>query len=323
MERLSALEKIGFQETNEKLSRALDESLALWRDSMGWSEHQRVRVLSLLAKFSIARSARDLTIPELESLLTLSSGLGIAGRASVSAVLLLLAERQPVAGQYFERVYQNIPEGSLERFSYSTAFNLYALLMSYGFEAVYLTRRLVRVVRRFVPELIKPGPRYGVFVGRALASTEQPGNAFEAYAEALKHPAFDQALRALDKGGTPHSIMQEVFHRFGQTMPERVLELLDDDEKGVFQSVDWNAARCQLLTQSKQTIRAIECLEKSIEESPKQAKLYFEKASLLLQIRRHDAAIKAFEEGLAVDPNDVRAQQLLEILKSQKGQLGN
>lgn len=293
----------------------LEESIALLQQSFDWPPLRLVRVLSVLSRVSLSTNVRQFTEAELKLISDVGMAKSVALRAASAALLLLVSDVQPEAGAHFEVLAENTSIQHRLQFYRQTSFNLFALLMSYGFDDPQVTDRLVGVVKRFTKQLGTDGPRQGLFVGRALASVGRWSEAFESYRAALEHPRLKMREVLLEKGGAPTSIFDEMAARFARQQPRMLLETVESLPPYLKKQVNVSLTRCRLHMALRQIAQSDACYEELLATKPKLGQAHFERAQVQLEAREQAKAIRSLELGLKIHPEDEQAKKMLEFLK--------
>ena len=312
---LAALEKAEIFGANYADSGDLDAALKLLSSTEDWPDMRTVRLLTILARFNLSARTRNYTPIELSRLAGRVETRGIELRAAAAALLLLISDVQPEAGREFERVLATVPTSDRLRFSNHTSFNLFAILMSYGFDDRGVTGRLLRVIKRFASQLGADGPRKDLFEARALAAIGNHLEAIKSYQKALMHPDFKQGKVPIDKGGTPQSTFGELSSRYSRAAPEKLLNIYKVLPDYLKKDLATRLNRCRLLRSVKQIGAAETCYQELLASEPKLAQAHFEHAQVFLESSQQELAIGALKRGLAVDPDNKEAKELLEFLE--------
>ncbi|MGB0646678.1 MAG: ammonia-forming cytochrome c nitrite reductase subunit c552 [Bradymonadia bacterium] len=312
LQRLEAFElEMGYLRADKRLGPAL----SLFAKTLDWPVPKRIRSLTSIGKLLLVPGVRQLTTQELNDLGTLSVASPFEVKAAGGGLLLLLSDVQPEAGAHFDRLVSTIPIHRQIGFRRTVAFNLVGLWMSYGFSNRTVTEKLVRVIRRFAPQLESDGPRIDVFAGRTLGSVGATEASFQAYLDALSDPVFYGTPIPLDKGGEPRRIFAEMKSRFLSEKPALITGLLERLPVFLANEPENMMLRCGAFEAKQLLQQALDCVTRIVEENPRNVSGHFKRADLLLKLRRQAQAVEALEKGLAIDPDDREAKDLYRFLK--------
>lgn len=294
---------------------SVGDAIKLFSRSLDWPITRQARVLTSLGRLLLIPGVRMVTSTELQQLTAILMSTPFETKSAGAAVLLVLSDLQPIAGGYFERLLKSIPSQQNLGFRRTTAFNLVGLWMSYGFSQPEVTQRLVRILRRFAPQLASDGPRIEMFAARTLAAVGDLDGSFDAYVNALSDESFYGVPVALDKAGSPRTIFKEMSQRFLKVSPERLGGLIAGLPPFLKRDAEVGILKCQLLKTRRLYAEALSCIEGLLNAFPDRPGLHFHRANLLLNLSRQNDALKALEKGLANEPNDRQAIELYEFLK--------
>jgi tetratricopeptide (TPR) repeat protein len=312
---LKRLEAVPLSANYRTVDTAVGDGFNLLSRSLDWSVTKQTRVLTSIGRFLLVPGVRTVTDAELQQLTAILMSAPFEVKSAGAALLLILSDLQSIAGVYFERLLNSVSSDQELGFRRTTAFNLVGLWMSYGFSHPTVTQRLVRVLRRFAPQLDSGGPRIELFAGRTLAAVGDLDGSFDAYLNALSDGSFYGKPVPLDKAGSPRTIFKEMSQRFLSTKPAQLSQMIERLPPFLQRDSQVGLLKCQIFKAKLLYVDALNCLEEMLKRYPKRPGLQFHRANVLLNLSRQGDALKALEKGLANEPNDRQAIELYEFLK--------